>query len=141
MWLFKQYLSSPAEAAVDVWVALLNSDNFYRKGALKSYSTIVQILLKIYVAEDNIAKLDTEVCNLCQESMILEEFSKEVWTGILGYGTLMTRSPIGIICQGRELQDSQYFPPSMSGAPICLSRRPDTENRIYAELTEETTPE
>lgn len=74
MWLFKLYPTSPAKAAVKAKVALSIPVDFYHGSALKFYSDIAQFLLKRYVTDDIIAKLDAEVRNLRQGSMIPAKF-------------------------------------------------------------------
>lgn len=61
MRLFKQYLNGPAKAAVKSRVILPNSVNTGHKGVLRTYSEVVQFILKRYVTDDNIANLDNEV--------------------------------------------------------------------------------
>lgn len=41
MWLFKQYLTGLAEAAMNLQVTLPNSANYYHEAALKQYSAFV----------------------------------------------------------------------------------------------------
>lgn len=70
MWLFRQFLTSPAEAAVKRQMTLLHSTNFLHEGPLKSYSAIVQFILKRHVTYENIARLDAEVCKLRQGPVV-----------------------------------------------------------------------
>lgn len=79
MWVFKQYLTGRAEAALQVRVTLLNSANLWYKVALESYNAIVRFLFKFYVTDNNITNLYIEVRNLWQGSMTPAEFSQEVW--------------------------------------------------------------
>lgn len=76
MWLFKQYFTGLAEAAVKAKVTITSSAKCYHKGALKSYSAIVQFLLKQYVTDDNIAKLDAEVDSLREALMARAEYAQ-----------------------------------------------------------------
>lgn len=61
VWLFNQFSKGEAMAAVKVRVALESSANFHHEGAIKSYSSIVHFLLKHYVTDGNIARLDAVV--------------------------------------------------------------------------------
>lgn len=58
MWRFKQYLINVVEAGVKDPRIMSSSTKFYHEGVLKSYSTIVQILLKRYATDGNIVKPD-----------------------------------------------------------------------------------
>lgn len=53
MWLFKKFLTSPAEVAERALVTLASSADFYHKGILKSNSVIVQFILKRFVTDGN----------------------------------------------------------------------------------------
>lgn len=64
MWLVKQFQTVTADAAVSGGPTLTRPANFYLEVTLKSYSTIVQYLLKRFLTGDYMAKLDGEVCNL-----------------------------------------------------------------------------
>lgn len=76
IWLFKQLLTGPAEAGVEACVISTISINVYHEVALKSYSSIVQFLLKRIVTDDNVAKLNTQVHNLRPRSMIRQNMRK-----------------------------------------------------------------
>lgn len=69
MCIFKQFLTCTVNAGVEKPVTLTRFVSFYHEGALKSYSAIVQFLLRRYVTNDNIAKLYVEVRDLRHGSM------------------------------------------------------------------------
>lgn len=73
MWLFKQFIKRTIEAAVKARVTFTNSSNFYHDDAFKSYSTIVQFVLKSYVADDTIAKMDAKESRFRHGLMTPEE--------------------------------------------------------------------
>lgn len=83
MWLSKQFLTGPDDAAVKARITLRKSARFYHEGVLKLYSAIVQILLKRYVTDDNEAKLDAELQNLKERSICPVEYVQELWKAIL----------------------------------------------------------
>lgn len=62
--LFKQYFTGPIKPAAKAQVLLGNSASFYHEGALKSYYTIVQFLLKRCATDISIAELDADLRNL-----------------------------------------------------------------------------
>lgn len=80
VWLFKHFLTGLPKAAVKALGKLVNSAKCYDVGALKSYSTITQFLLKRYVTEGNVPKLDAEVHNRRQGSMASTEYAQDLWT-------------------------------------------------------------
>lgn len=63
MWVFRQFSTGSAETAVKALVTLTNATNVYQEGTLKSYSVIVKFLLKHYIMDDDIRKLDVKVRN------------------------------------------------------------------------------
>lgn len=77
-WLIKQVLTVSAEAAVKVQVKLTKYADFYHDGALKSYFAIVQSLLKRYIMDDNIARLNADVRSLRQQLMTPAEYAQEL---------------------------------------------------------------
>lgn len=76
MWLLKQLLAKPVVAAVKLRGTLASSTNFYHKGAIKSYSYIVELFFKPYVTDESMAKLDAEVRNLIQASKTPAEYGQ-----------------------------------------------------------------
>lgn len=70
--------------------------HFYHERALKFYSTMVQFLLKRYVTDDNIAKMNAEVCNFRQGSVTPTEFTQELGTKTLSFDS---------VCNKKSLQD------------------------------------
>lgn len=64
MWLSKYFLKGPAETDMNAQVPLTNYANLYHDGALKSYSANFRFILRRWVTDDNIAKLDAKVHNL-----------------------------------------------------------------------------
>lgn len=64
MWLFTKLSTGPAKVSVRARVTLVNAASFHHESSLKSYSAIIQFFLKRYVTNDNISKLDAEVCDL-----------------------------------------------------------------------------
>lgn len=85
MWLLKQFWAVPIEAAVKTRVMFMNSANFYFEGALKSYFTIVQLLLKGYVTDRNVRKLDAEMSDLTKALMTPADYARELLTKTLNY--------------------------------------------------------
>lgn len=58
------------------------------EGALKPYSTVVQFVLKSYITNDNLAKLDVEVGNVKRGSITMEKYSHELSTKSLTLGSV-----------------------------------------------------
>lgn len=83
MWFWKELQKGPAEAAVKAQIALTSSANVYHERASKSYSAIVQFLLKRFVTDHNKAELNAEVRNLSQGSTTPAEYAKDRWTKTL----------------------------------------------------------
>lgn len=94
MWLLKQLVTGPAEAAVKARVFLKNFAKSYAEGAWKSYSTIFLFLLNRYVIDDSKAKLDGELRSIIQRSMVPEEHSQEQWTRTLRCGSVFTEESL-----------------------------------------------
>lgn len=92
MWLFKQYLTDLAEASIKQHLTLWSSTSFYHKSALQSYSAIVRFLLKHYVTDNNIAKLEVRVRNLRQGLMKLAELPQELSAKTLSWDHFMMRN-------------------------------------------------
>lgn len=93
-WLFKQFLTGPAEIKLKAQVKILNSANIFHGGALKSYSATFPFLLKPYVTDENMSRLDAKVCNLRQESMTPAEHRQEPCTKTLVCGSVYDESLI-----------------------------------------------
>lgn len=55
---------------------------------MKSYSAIVQLPLKCYVGNDNIAKLDAEVCSFRRGLTAPADYAREVWTKAFSCGSV-----------------------------------------------------
>lgn len=78
--LFKQVLVGWAEVAAKAGVTLTNYAIVHLQGALKSYSGTVPSLLNHYDMDDNITKLDVEVCNRRQGLLSPVDYTQGMWT-------------------------------------------------------------
>lgn len=97
MGLLKQYLIGPIEAAVKARERLSNATNFYHEDALKSLSAIVQFVLKHHATDYKIVKLEAGVRRLRQRLMKSAEFSEELWTKKLSFGSVYDEKSIKIV--------------------------------------------
>lgn len=75
-------------------VTLANSVNFYRSDAVKFYSATVEFILKWYVMDDSIEKLDAQVRSLSHGSMTPADYAQELWARTLSF---------------RSVQDKKYL--------------------------------
>lgn len=87
MCIFKTFLTGSAEVAVKSRISLPSSSTQRHEGALQSYSSIVNFLLKRYATDDNIAKLDSDIRSLRQGSSTPTEFAQKLWTKSLVFGS------------------------------------------------------
>lgn len=76
----KQYLTCPSKISVMILVELINATEIQYKGAVESYLSIVQFLIKRFATGNEIIKLSAEVHNLFQGSMTPAEFHEDVST-------------------------------------------------------------
>lgn len=88
MWVFKQFLASPAEAALKSRICLPNSISSKYEGPLQSHSSIVQLLLERYATVDNIATPDNKICGLQQGLSSPPEFPHKLCTKTLVCGSI-----------------------------------------------------
>lgn len=79
-WLFEQYFTGPAEAAVRSHVVLQDSVNTGHEGGLRTYSEVVSIHLKRLPTEDSIANLDDKVCSLWKRALSPTILVQRLWT-------------------------------------------------------------
>lgn len=80
VWLFKQFSTGLAEAAVKSRICLPNSISSTDYEFFQFYSSIVQFLSKRYAKDDNIAPLDDEIFGLQQSPLAPTKLAQKLWT-------------------------------------------------------------
>lgn len=72
----KHYITALTEIAVKTQMTLSNSINSYQEEALKSYSAVIELLLKAGITHGNTAKLCTEEHNSRHGSLTVRKYTQ-----------------------------------------------------------------
>lgn len=88
---------NPRQGICEGTIDVTNLVNFYREGALGSNSAMNQAVLKHYVTDDNIARLDVEVQKLRQRSTSLAEYAQAPWPKTLRCGLVSSKKSFKVL--------------------------------------------